>query len=210
MKTKALIIMLSFIPFWLFSEVSAKDNRYSRGKIFLLNNDTIDVFIRSEPLFNLQNGIHFLDSTKKERSLLPANSKGFCLIYDNDSMYFESRKDLKLVLLTSKKSKSSFIHRISTGNLPLFYFIEKQLVMVGIDQVLSEFPRYIVLHDQEWYSLTPKYFVTDFKKLISALKGVYNTARMQVLLQEVADEKYNFETTPVLIEKLKQIPAVKY
>ncbi len=210
MKTKALIIMLALVPFWLFSEVSAKDNKYSRGKIFLLNNDTIEVFIRSEPLFNLQNGIHYLDSTKRECSMLPANSKGFCLIYKNDSMYFESRKDLKLVLLSSKKSKSSFVHRVSTGNLPLYYFVEKQLVMNGIDQVSSEYPRYIVLHDQEWYSLTPKNFISDFKKLISNLKGVFDSARMQALLQEVADAKYNFETTPLLIEKLKQIPAAKY
>ena len=166
MKTSALIIFFAFVPFGLFSNEIAKDVKYSRGKIFLKNNDTVDVYVKVESLYNMQSGIQYVDSTWNEYSLIPSKASGFCLLYQNDTMYFESRKDLKMVLFSSKKSKSSFIHRVSNGNLPLYYFVDKELVMDGIDQVSADFPRYMVLLDQEWFSITVKYFVSDFKKLI--------------------------------------------
>lgn len=210
MKTNILIFIFGIIPFWLFSNIDAKDVKYSRGKIYLPNNDTVNVYVRSESIYNMQSGIHYLDSTGTEHSLVPTKAKGFVLLYKNDTMEFESRKDLKMVLFTSKKSKSSFIYRVSNGHLPLFYFVEKQLVMDGIDQVLSDFPRYMILLDQEWFSVTPKSFVSDLKKLVSNLKGELNTDQINLLWKDVVDEKYKFGDTPLFIERLNKIPAAKY
>ena len=207
MKTTALILFFAFVSFGLFSDDIAKDVKYSRGKIFLQNNDTVDVYVKVESLYNMQSSIQYVDSTGNEYFLLPSNASGFCLLYKNDTMYFESRKDLKMVLFSSKKSKSSFIHRVSNGNLPLYYFVEKELVSDGIDQVLADFPRYMVLLDQEWFSITVKYFVSDFKKLISNLKGEYNMEQMKALMNEIEDGKYKFEDTPLIIERSNKIPA---
>ena|GEM_PF-1060794 len=207
MKTTALILFFAFVTFGLFSDDMAKDVKYSRGKIFLPNNDTLDVYIKVESLYNMQSGIQYVDSTGNEYSLIPSKAKGFCLLYKNDTMYFESRKDLKMVLFSSRKSKSSFIHRISNGNLPLYSFVEKKLVRDGIDQVLADFPRYMVLLDQEWFSITVKYFVSDLKRLFSNLKGEYNAEQMKALMNEIEDGKYKFEDTPLIIERSNKIPA---
>jgi hypothetical protein len=207
MKYNSLILILLIIPMWLLSDEISKDVKYSRGKVFLQNGDTVKAYIKSEAIYNLQSGIHCLDSLGNEYSLLPSNAKGFCMMFKNDTMYFESRRDLKTVLFTSKKSKSSFIYRISNGKLPLYYFIEKGLKMDGIDQITVELPRYLILLDQEWYSLTKKYFVSDFKKLISNLKGVLDKEQLDKLYFEVADEKFEFDNTPLLLGKLNKIPA---
>ena len=207
MKFSVLILLIILAPLGLFSFERDKDSQYSRGKIFLLNGDTVPVYVKSVPIYNMQSGIQYLDTIGNKHSLIPSMAKGFCLMYKNDTVYFESRKDLKFVLFTSKKSKSSFIYRISNGKIPLYYFVEKGLKMDGIDQVTVELPRYMILLDQEWYSLTKKYFVSDFKKLVSNLKGVLNTQQMDGLYKEVEDEKYKFDNTRLVIEKLNKIPA---
>lgn len=209
MKIALLILVFAIVPFWLYSDEKDKDTKYARGKIYLLNNDTVDVYVKSESVYDMQGGINYLDSTGTAYSLIPSKAKGFSLFYKNDTMDFESRKDLRLVLFTSKKTKSNFIYRVSNGSLPLFYFVEKQLVMDGIDQVQVDFPRYMILLDQEWFSITSKSFAADFTKLVSNLKEVYNNEQMKALLTEVADGKYKFDDTPLLIEKLTKIPAFK-
>ena len=210
MKYNALLLFLLLVPMWLSADEKVKDVKYSRGKVFLQNGDTVNAYIKSEALYNLQSGIQCLDSLGNEYSLLPSNSKGFCMMFKKDTMYFESRRDLKTVLFTSKKSKSSFIYRISNGKLPLYYFVEKGLKMDGIDQVTVELPRYLILLDQEWYSLTKKYFVNDFKKLVTNLKGVLDKEQLDKLYFEVADEKFEFDNAPLLLEKLNKMPAAKY
>jgi len=209
MKIALLILIFAISPFWLFSDEKTKDTKYSRGKIYLLNNDTVDVYVKSEPVYDMQGGIHYLDSTGTAFSLLPSKAKGFSLLYKNDTMNFESRKDLKMVLFTSKKSKSNFIYWVSNGSLPLYYFVEKQLVMDGIDQVKVDVPRYMVLVDQDWFSITSKSYAADFTRLISNLKEVYNNEQMKALLTEVADGKYKFDDTPLVIARLTKIPAFK-
>ena len=138
MKTTALFIIFIIVPVCLFSQQIAKDGKYSKGKIFLQNNDTVNVYVKVESIYNMQDGILYLDSVGNEHPLLPSKAFGFCLLYKNDTMNFESRKDLNMVLFVSKKTKNNFVYRISGGSLPLYYFIEKQLVMDGIDQVQAD------------------------------------------------------------------------
>ena len=205
MKTTALIFILVIVPFCLFSQQIVKDGKYSKGKIFLQKNDTMNVYVKVESIYNMQDGIQYLDSAGKEHSLLPSKSLGFRLLYKNDTMYFESRKYLNMVLFVSKKTKSNFIYRVSGGSLPLYYFIEKKLVMDGIDQVQADRPRYLVLFDQDWYPISSKYFTGEFQKLFSNLKDVYNAKEMKALLDEIVDGKYNFEETPAVIERLSKM-----
>lgn len=206
MKNIVLMLIFALSPFFLSADEISKDLTYAHGKLFLQNNDTINVYIKVESIYKMQNGIQYVDTVGHEFTLLPNKAKGFCLMYKNDTMYFESRKDLKMVLFTSKRTKSSFIYRISNGKLPLFYYVEKELKMDGIDQVTVDTPRYLILLDNEWFSLTKKYFASDFKKLISNLKGVLNKGQMDKLYYDVADEKFNFDNAPLLIEKLNNIP----
>lgn len=207
MRTSLLIFILVIVPFCLFSEAIVKDGKYSKGKIFFQKNDTLNVYVKVESIYNMQDGIHYLDSTGNEHSLLPSKATGFCLLYKNDTMYFESRKDLNLVLFVSKKTKHKFVYRVSDGSLPLYYFVEKQLVMDGIDQVQADRPRYLVVFDDEWYSISSKYFINEFRKLFSNLKGTYDARELKALLNEIADGKYNFEDTPAIIERLSKIPV---
>jgi hypothetical protein len=207
MKYNALVFFLLLSHMWLAADEKGKNVKYSRGKVFLQNGDAVNAYIKTDALYNMQSGIHCLDSTGNEYALLPSNAKGFCMMFKKDTMYFESRRDLKTVLFTSKKSKSSFIYRVSNGKLPLYYFLEKGLKMDGIDQVTVELPRYLILLDQEWFSLTKKYFVSDFKKLISNLKGVLNKQQMDELYNDVADKKFKYDNTPLVIEKLNKIPS---
>jgi hypothetical protein len=209
MKYCTLLFFLILASMRLNADEKVREIKYSHGKVFLQNGDTVNAYIKSEALYNLQSGIHCLNSTGNEYSYLPSNAKGFCMMFKNDTMYFESRRDLKTVLFTSKKSKSSFIYRISNGKLPLYYFIERGLKMDGIDQVTVELPRYLILLDQEWFSLTKKYFVRDFKKLCSYLSGVLNADQLSILINDVTDSKYKFEDTPFVIEKLNKIPVAK-
>lgn len=169
MKTSAIIFILMIVSLSLFSQQIVKDGKYSKGKIFLQKNDTVNAYIKVESIYNMQDGIRYLDSIGNEHLLLPSKALGFCLLYKNDRMYFESRKDLNMVLFVSKKTKNNFIYRISGGSLPLYYFIEKQLVMDGIDQVQADRPRYLVLFDQDWYPISSKYFIGEFQKLFSNL-----------------------------------------
>ena len=138
MKSSILILVFLIVPFVLFSASSPKDVKFSKGKIFFQNGDTVNVYIKVAKLYDLQSGIQYLDTAGNEHSLLPSKAKGFCLLYKNETLYFESRKDLKMVLFSSKKSKSSFVNKVSGGNMPLYYFVEKKLVMDGIDQVSVE------------------------------------------------------------------------
>ena len=104
---------------------------------------------------------------------------------------------------------ADLIYRVSGGSLPLYYFNEKQLVMDGIDQVQADRPRYLVLFDQDWYLISSKYFISDFRKLFSNLKDVYSAKEMKTLLNEIVDGKYNFEDTPAVIERLSKITEVQ-
>ena len=209
MKSSILILVFLIVPFVLFSASSPKDVKFSKGKIFFQNGDTVNVYIKVAKLYDLQSGIQYLDTAGNEHSLLPSKAKGFCLLYKNETLYFESRKDLKMVLFSSKKSKSSFVNKVSGGNMPLYYFVEKKLVMDGIDQVSVEFPHYMILLNQEWISISTKYFVNDFRKLVSSLKGEYNAEQMKALMNEIIDGKYKFEDTPVVVEKFRKIPVAE-
>lgn len=209
MKTITLALLFAIVPFLLFSDPATKDDKYTRGKIFLQNNDTINVYIKVASLSQMQSGIQYVDSIGKEHSLLPSKAKGFCLLNKNNTLYLESRRDLKTVLLPSKKSKSCFIYRVSNANIPLYYYIEEQLVMKGIDMIKVDSPRYMILFDQEWISLTPKYFVSDFRSLVSNLKGDLDSEKLNALLQKVIDGEYKFDDTPIVIESLNKIPAAK-
>ncbi len=205
MKTSLLLFIFIIVPFCLFSQQIVKDGKYSMGKIFLQKSDTVNVYVKVESIYNMQDGIQYLDSAGNEHSLLPSKALGFCLLYKNDTMYFESRKDLNMVLFVSRKTKNNFVYRISGGSLPLYYFIEKQLVMDGIDQVQADRPRYLVLFDQDWYPISSKYFIGEFQKLFSNLKDVYNAKEMKVLLNEIIDGKYSFEETPAVIDRLSKL-----
>jgi hypothetical protein len=209
MKYNVLMFILLIIPMWLLSDEISKDLKYAHGKLFLQNNDTINVYIKVESIYKMQSEIQYIDTTGHEFILLPSKAKGFCLMYQNDTMYFESSRDLKMVLFTSKKAKSSFIYRISNGKLPLFYVVEKELKMDGFDQITVDAPRYLILLDQEWYPITPKYFVSDFNKIFSNLKSEYDAKQLKLLQNEIVERNFMFDHTPIIISKLNMIPSIK-
>lgn len=61
----------------------------------------------------------------------------------------------------------------------------------------------MVLMNQKWFSITKKYFVNDFKKLILNLKGVYNGKQIHALMNVIEDGKYTFQDTPLILERFK-------
>jgi len=73
------------------------------------------------------------------------------------------------------------------------------------EQIHADRTCYQVLFDQNWYLISPKYFINDFRKLFSNFKEVNNAKEMKTLLNEIADGKYNFEGTPKVIERLSKI-----
>lgn len=127
------MLFFAIVPFSLFSNINAKDVKYPLGG----DNDTINVCIKVDSIYNMQSSIQYVDSTGNDYSLDPSKTMGFCLYYNNDRMYFESRKNLKMILFGLKKSRSSFIQQVSTGNLTLCYFVKKKLVMDGVDMISS-------------------------------------------------------------------------
>ena len=201
MKKYILSFLLIIISTVLFASDPVQNVKYSHGKIYLQNKDTIEVYIKNESLFKMQSGIHYLDKTGHEISLSPSKATGFSLFYKDDTLLFESRTDINPFVFTSKKDRSSFINRVSTGKLPLYYFINEKFFMEGKDMVTADIPVYMIPFNQDWFSISEENFVNDFKKLISRLKREYDENQLNALLLKLAKGNYKFEETPLIIEK---------
>lgn len=203
MKMKTLILLLVFAPLFMQAVNLIPKDKYAHGKIFLLNHDSVEVYIKIDKIYNLQNGIQYVDTTGKEFTLKPENARGFKLVYPNETMVFESRNDLGSALFQSKNKNYSFVLRVFNGNLPLYYFIETKLAMDGIDQVEQERSRYFVRFGGEWYSFSKENFKNDGKKLLSLLKREgYNTKNLRLNLDTGL---FKFEDTPIFISECAKL-----
>ena len=204
---KKIILLLVFAPLFMKAVHVIPKDKYAHGQIFLLNNDTLSVYVKIENISDLQNGIQYVDTTGKELTLKPENSRGFILVYPNDTMFFESRNDMGSALFQSKKKNYSFVHRVFSGKLPLYFFIEIKLVMDGMDQVEQERPRYFVRFRGEWYPITKENFKNDGRKLLSLLKREgYNTKNLNSKLDA---DLYKFEDTPIFIGECAELFLTK-
>jgi len=205
MKTKALIILLIVVPLFLQASQFILKDKYAYGQVFLLNNDTLSVYIKIEKIPDMQNGIQYVDSMGMEFKLKPIDAKGFSLIYPDDTMFFESRNDLDRALFHSKKKDCYFLHRVIKGKLSLYYFIESKLGMEGLDQVLMEKSLYFVRYKNEWYPISKELFKNDFAKLGSVLKRDGLGDKTKTLLSDINAGKFKFEDTPLLISKFTDL-----
>lgn len=209
MKTKALILLLAIMPFGLKAVNSIPKDQYANGQVFLLNNDTLRVYIKIDKLLNLQNGIQYVDTMGMEYNLKPEDAKGFCMFYPDDTMYFESRNDIQKVLFKPKNNSQIFIHRVQKGKLPLYYFIETKFEMEGLDQIEVERARYFVNYANEWYPVSKDRFRNDFQKIFSLLKGDGFGNVIKPLQLEIGSGRFKFEETPLLIKEINALITEK-
>ena len=205
MKIIFLVILIAIIPFYIYSKDPLPKDKYAVGKVFLKNNVTLNVYVKIESFYNMQLGIQYVDSMGLEHQLLPSKAKGFSLIYQNETMVFESRHDLTKVVFQPRFPDYFFINRISTGRFSLYFFIEKKLVMEGIDQVEAEKSRYLVLYNDDWYPISKDYFRGDCSKLFTLLKREGYTTESKKLSKELNSDGFKYETTPALIERINQL-----
>ncbi len=205
MKTNLLFLLLVIVPFCLVANDLKPKDKYATGKVFLLNNDTVNVYIKVETLYNMQNGIQYVDTMGVEHVLKPSEAKGFSLIYPSEIMIFESRHDLTKVVFQPRNPDHYFVPRILEGKLTLYYFIEKKLVMDGIEQVEAEKARYLVRYSEEWYPVTKEYFNVSCRKIFTVLKREGFGTQIKALVREFDAEKYQYEDTPALINKCNQL-----
>lgn len=205
MKILTLILFWVIVTFSLFAKEQDKNAKYAHAQVFLLNNDTLSVYIKIEKISDMQNGIQYVDSMGMEFRLKPMDAKGFSLIYPDDTMFFESRNDLDRALFHSKKKDWYFIHRVLKGKLSLYYFIESKLEMEGLDQVLMEKSLYFVWYKNEWYPISKELFKNDFTKFGSVLKRHGLGDKTKTLLSDIDAGKFKFEDTPLLISKFSDL-----
>ncbi len=205
MKIAVLLILISIIPFCSYSKDPLPKDKYAIGKVFKKNNDTLDVYIKIDSFYNMQLGIQYVDSMGLEHQLLPSKAKGFSLIYQNETMVFEARHDLTKVVFQPRFPDYFFINRISTGRFSLYFFIEKKLVMEGIDQVEAEKSRYLVLYNDDWYPISKDYFRGDCSKIFTFLKREGFITESKKLSKELNSDGFKYETTPALIERINQL-----
>ena len=205
MKTKLLFLSLVIISFCLFANDLLSKDKYAHGKVFLMNHDTLNVYVKVESLYNMQNGIQYVDSIGIEHLLNPAKAKGFNLVYSDGTMVFESRNDLTKVLFQLKNPGYYFVQRILDGKLSLYYFVEKKLVMEGIDQVLIEKARYFVRINEEWYTITKEYFKNDCRKIFSILKREGFVNEIKAMINDIDSDKYKYEDTPTIIDRCNHL-----
>jgi hypothetical protein len=205
MKLLTLILFGVTVTFSLFAKEKDKNAKYAHGQVFLLNNDTMSVYIKIEKISQMQNGIQYVDSMGMEFELKPFDAKGFNLIYPDDTIYFESRNDLDRALFQSKKKDWYFVHQALKGKLSLYYFIESKLEMEGLDQILIEKSLYFVWYKNVWYKISEELFKNDFKKFGTVLKRDGFEDKIKTLLTEIIAGEYKFEDTPLLISKFSDL-----
>lgn len=153
----------------------------------------------------MQKGIQYVDSKGFEYTTDPFKAKGFWLIYQEDTMVFESRSDIDKALFQPKKASTCFVLRIKKGNLPLYYFLDERLEMDGIDQVLREKPFYLLWFKEEWYPISKEHFTNDFRKVISMLKKAGFENEIKELVANFIEAKYKFEDTPEVIKLCEEL-----
>jgi len=127
----------------LLAETFYPKEQYAHGMIYLLNRDTIEAYIKVKEIVKMQERIELIDTAGFEYSVKPSQAAGFCLLFPEDTMVFESRDDLVNAIFKSKKEPYSFLLRLKEGNMPLYYFFEEKLEMSGVDQIWVEKPKII-------------------------------------------------------------------
>lgn len=205
MKTKLFLLILTIIPIGLIADDLLPKDKYANGKLFLINKEVSDVYIKVEPIYAMQQGITYVDPKGMEYKTDPFKAKGFWLIYPGDTMVFESRNDIDKALFQSKRSSQSFVLRIQKGNMPLYYFVDERLEMDGIDQVLRQKMYYILRFNDEWYPISKEHFTNDFRKVISSLKKAGFENEIKSVFSDFIEAKYKFEDTPELIKLFEKL-----
>ncbi len=196
MKMRLLLLFMGMISVYSNAFPNISKDEYAIGKVFLVNNDTLSVYIKIDRLINLQNSIMYVDTTTgKEYILKPEKAKGFCLIYPDDTMYFESIPDFQRALFHAKYKKVFFVHCLQKGKIPLYYFVDIKLVKEGLDMVPTERGRYFALFRDEWFPVSKESYWTDSRKILSALKSFAVPKEWKDLVLKVDSSQLKFEDT---------------
>lgn len=179
--------------------------KYALGKLFFLNNDTMSVYVKIDKIIHLQKGITYVDTTGVEHKLAPADAKGFCLIYPEDTMFFERVEDFQKALFQPKKKSTFFINRLQKGRISLYYFVDTKLEMDGIDQVSVEQGRYFAYFKGEWFPVSKENYWSDFRKILSVLKKEVEIQSWKEIALKVDSSLLKFEDTPEFIHLCNQL-----
>jgi hypothetical protein len=211
MKNKTYFLAIALL-LYLTAQGAAPKEKYVPGRVILLNKDTLKVFIKVKSLLEMQDGIEYKDSTGKMYAIAPANAKGFFFINEKDSMFFESRRDLKIGVVNPSNPKARFVYRVAKGKLVLYYYVTSKLVMVGFEQVAQDEPHYLVRLDTEWYHIAGSNLKHTFKKLFAMLReeekgDKYNN--ILTLMNDIENDKYKFDDTPAIVERYNNIIVQK-
>ena len=186
--------------FSLFAGDLLQKEKYANGKVFLLNKSVSDVYIKVETIAKMQKGIEYIDSKGLEYSTTPFKANGFWLIYQEDTMVFESRNDIDNALFQPKKASTCFVLRIQKGNLPLYYYLDERLEMDGIDQVLHEKPYYLLRFKEEWYPISKEHFTNDLRKVFVVFKKAGFENEIKEVVANFVEAKYQFEESPKILK----------
>ncbi len=211
MKRDAIVFLFFglFGPFILLAGTIDPKEQYAHGMIFLLNRDTIEAYIKVEKIVKMQEQIEFIDTAGFEYSVKPSQAAGFCLLFPEDTMVFESRDDLVNAIFKSKKEPYSFVLRLKEGNMPLYYFYEEKLEMSGVDQILVEKPRYLALFRNVLHPIRRKYFKNDVRKIYLLMRREGFGNEIDELMNDVEKNKYSYEETPKTISRIDAILSSK-
>ncbi|MBL7969789.1 MAG: hypothetical protein JNK09_22495 [Prolixibacteraceae bacterium] len=205
MKLKMLFVFLGIVFLCTEAYSTFPKEKYALGKLFFINNDTMSVYVKIDKIINLQNGIAYVDSMGREYHLKPDDARGFCLIYPNDTMFFESITDFQKALFQPKNRKAFFVHRLQTGKISLYYFIDTKLEMDGIDQVSAERGRYFAHFKGEWFPVSNENYWSDFRKILSVIKKDSQPNEWKSVTLKVDSSELKFEDTPEFIHLCNQL-----
>ncbi len=188
-----LYLLISIFSISLYSEgVQNKQSKYRPGGIISLNNDTILANIKLESIYDLQNKINFIDAGGKKKSFKPDIINGFYFDTEDGKMIFESRDDVQISALPSKRGY--FVNRISNDICPLYYFVTRKMINLGVESKLITIPYYLIHKNNSWHYINTESF-GDCVKIFRDY---------DVMVKDIKDDKYTFDDIPNMVEKYCQ------
>jgi|GEM_PF-2179311 len=184
------------------------EDKYAKAHIVMHSKDTMNIYVKSTSLYELQNRLEYKDAFGKIHVLTPNDVKSFYFVDKKDTTWFESKRGLNLGFLENDERSVYFMMRVSKNHVPLYYFVRAKNKREGFDEYTQYSPNYLVFYESDWYVMTETNYTSKLIKLFKVLKlglGYDVLMDFEKLERDIKRDKYKFEEIPEIFEKYNSI-----
>ncbi len=210
MKTQHFFRIIIAVILIAISTSTKAEDKYAKAHIVMHTKDSMDLYVKSASLYELQNRLEYKDAFGKIHVLTPNEVKSFYFVDKKDTTWFECKRGMNLGFMDNDERSAFFMMRVMKKQVPLYYFVRSKNKRDGLDEITQYFPNYVVFYESDWYVMTETNYTTKLQKLFKILKlGLSYDALMdfEKLERDVKRGKYKFDEIPSVFEVYNSIYA---